>query len=218
MKRERELDEGSFTSGKRGTMKDSYSPKAVLFTGGAGFIGSNVLCHLVPKYPECKFVCLDKLTACSNLKNLSEILDFPNFVFVKGDIATSDLVNHLIGSFNIDNVMHFAAETHVDNSFGNSLVFTKTNVLGTHTLLGVQNYFTRKFGGSSMLVPTRCMESQVPTETEIQSSLPWPLPTHTQHPKPRQNTWFCPMANLSVFLSLSPEETTCMGQNNSRRS
>jgi len=112
-----------------------FLPKSVLFTGGAGFIGSNVLVHLVQAYPECKFVCLDKVTACANVKNFQEILDYPNFIFVKGDIISADLVSHLIRSYNIDTIMHFAAETHVDNSFGNSLVFTKTNVLGTHTLL-----------------------------------------------------------------------------------
>jgi UDP-glucose 4,6-dehydratase len=112
-----------------------YTPKAVLLTGGAGFIGSNVLVHLVQAYPDCKFVCLDKVTDCANVKNFQEILDCPNFTFVKGDILAADLVSHLIQSYGIDTIMHFAAETHVDNSFGNSLVFTKTNVLGTHTLL-----------------------------------------------------------------------------------
>jgi len=116
-------------------MSAAYTPKAVLFTGGAGFIGSNVMVHLVQTYPNCKFVCLDKVTACANVKNFQEILEHPNFTFVKGDICAADLVSHLIRSYNIDTIMHFAAETHVDNSFGNSLVFTKTNVLGTHTLL-----------------------------------------------------------------------------------
>lgn len=113
----------------------TYVPKAVLFTGGAGFIGSNVLVHLVQSYPECNFICLDKVTACANVKNFQEILDYPNFTFVKGDICALDLVSHIIRAYSIDTIMHFAAETHVDNSFGNSLVFTKTNVLGTHTLL-----------------------------------------------------------------------------------
>ena len=118
------------------TLKDmAYIPKSVMLTGGAGFIGSVVLCRLVRLYPEIRFLCLDKLTYCGSVKNFESIRDAPNFVFVKGDILSTDLVNHLLNRYEIDTIMHFAAETHVDNSFGNSLVFTRVNVEGTHVLL-----------------------------------------------------------------------------------
>lgn len=112
-----------------------YDPKVILLTGGAGFIGSCVMVHLVKKYPETQMICLDKLDYCASVKNFEEIQNHKNFRFVRGDITSADLVNHIIGSYKVDTVMHFAAESHVDNSFGNSLGFTHTNVLGTHTLL-----------------------------------------------------------------------------------
>lgn len=115
-----------------------YQPKSVLLTGGAGFIGSNTLVWLVKKYPEIKFVCLDKLAYCASTKNFDEISDqkqYPNFKFVKGDITSADLVNYLMKNEVIDTVMHFAAQTHVDHSFGNSFEFTRSNIFGTHVLL-----------------------------------------------------------------------------------
>lgn len=84
---------------------------------------------------QCKVVCLDKLNYCGNPRNFEEVADCPNFTFVKGDVCDMDLVTHLMSNFKIDTVMHFAAETHVDNSFGQSLAFTRSNVLGTHALL-----------------------------------------------------------------------------------
>lgn len=112
-----------------------YTPHTILVTGGAGFIGSSVLCHLIKKYPNYHYVCLDKLEYCATTANLSEISNFPNFTFIKGDICSIDLVNHIILSQHVDTIIHFAAQTHVDNSFGLALDFTRTNVYGTHVLL-----------------------------------------------------------------------------------
>jgi len=112
-----------------------YTPKVILLTGGAGFIGSNVLIHLGAKYPDYKLICLDKLDVCSSLNNLAPLKNNPQFQFVHGDICSADLVRHLIQANDVDTIMHFASQTHVDNSFGNSLAFTESNVRGTHTLL-----------------------------------------------------------------------------------
>jgi UDP-glucose 4,6-dehydratase len=112
-----------------------YIPKAILFTGGAGFIGSNVLLHLVEAFPSTKFVCIDKLDYCATVNNFREIASHPRFEFVKGDIRSADLIRHLLKTYQIDTILHFAAQTHVDNSFGNSLTFTEANVVGTHVLL-----------------------------------------------------------------------------------
>lgn len=113
----------------------SYTPKNILITGAAGFIASHVANRLIRSYPDYKIVVLDKLDYCSNLKNLRPSQSSPNFKFVKGDIASADLVNYLLITESIDTIMHFAAQTHVDNSFGNSFEFTKNNIYGTHVLL-----------------------------------------------------------------------------------
>jgi UDP-glucose 4,6-dehydratase len=89
----------------------------------------------VKKYPNYCIVNLDKLDYCSSLKNIDSMNSYPNYKFVKGDITSSDLVNYLLTSEDIDTIMHFAAQTHVDNSFGNSITFTQANILGTHVLL-----------------------------------------------------------------------------------
>lgn len=78
---------------------------------------------------------MDRLDYCSCLANLDEIKDAPNFKFVKGNVCSSELVNYVLEAEQIDTVMHFAAQTHVDNSFGNSFQFTQNNIMGTHTLL-----------------------------------------------------------------------------------
>lgn len=105
----------------------------VLITGGAGFIGSNFIHYFLKKYPKTAVVNLDKLTYCGNPENLSGIDTYPNYQFVQGDICNETTVDSLMK--NADAVIHFAAESHVDNSIKDPLIFTKTNVLGTHVLL-----------------------------------------------------------------------------------
>jgi UDP-glucose 4,6-dehydratase len=112
-----------------------YAPKSILVTGGAGFIASHVTVRLVKEYPSYKVVVLDTLEYCGSLENLSEVEGAPNFFFVEGDIKSQDLLRFVLESHAIDTVLHFAAQTHVDNSFGNSLAFSFTNVYGTHSLL-----------------------------------------------------------------------------------
>lgn len=91
--------------------------------------------HLASKYPSYKLICLDKLDVCSSINNFAPLKTNPHFQFVHGDICSADLVRHLIVANDVDTIMHFASQTHVDNSFGNSLHFTESNVKGTHTLL-----------------------------------------------------------------------------------
>ncbi|KAI4316202.1 hypothetical protein L6164_024205 [Bauhinia variegata] len=112
-----------------------YEPKNILLTGAAGFIASHVTTRLIKNYPQYKIVALDKLDYCSTIKNLESCSSSPNFKFIKGDIASVDIVNHLMIEEDIDTIMHFAAQTHVDNSFGNSMEFTYNNIYGTHVIL-----------------------------------------------------------------------------------
>ena len=114
---------------------DDYVPKNILVTGGAGFIASHVVMLLVKKYPQYKIVNFDRLDYCSCIENLDEIKAYPNYKFVQGNICSSDLVNYVLEAEAIDTIMHFAAQTHVDNSFGNSFQFTQNNIMGTHVLL-----------------------------------------------------------------------------------
>lgn len=116
-------------------MGETYEPKNILITGAAGFIASHVCNRLIRNHPSYNIVVLDKLDYCSSLKNLIPSRPSPRFKFIKGDVASPDLVNFVLLTESIDTIMHFAAQTHVDNSFGNSFEFTRNNIYGTHVLL-----------------------------------------------------------------------------------
>ena len=105
----------------------------LLVTGGAGFIGSNFIHYMLKAHPDYEIVNLDALTYAGNLENLKELEGNPNYKFVKGDITDYDLVDSLVKE--VDAIVHFAAESHVDRSILNSDAFVKTNVNGTHVLL-----------------------------------------------------------------------------------
>ncbi|MFA5142548.1 MAG: dTDP-glucose 4,6-dehydratase [Candidatus Omnitrophota bacterium] len=107
--------------------------KRLLITGGAGFIGSNFIRHLLTKYDGCRITNLDKLTYCGNLENLKDAAKNKRYKFVKGDIADDKLVRRLVKGCDI--IINFAAETHVDRSITDPHSFVRTNVFGTHTLL-----------------------------------------------------------------------------------
>lgn len=109
--------------------------KTILITGGAGFIGSHVVRLLVNKYLDYKIVNLDALTYAGNLENLTDIEKAPNYTFIKGDITNENFINSLFSDYKFDNVIHLAAESHVDRSIEDPLAFVKTNVIGTMILL-----------------------------------------------------------------------------------
>ncbi len=111
--------------------------KTILITGGAGFIGSNFVPYFCQKYPDYKIINLDKLTYAGNLDNLKECATMPNYNFVQGDICDRALINKLFKEHDIKGVIHFAAESHVDNSIKNPGAFIKTNIEGTFTLLDI---------------------------------------------------------------------------------
>lgn len=117
----------------------------ILVTGGAGFIGSNFIKHMVSKYPKYHILCYDKLTYAGNLDRLDSTDGLISY-FVEGDICNEEFLDWVIDETKIDTIVNFAAETHVDNSIESSDEFIKTNINGTHTLLKMlHKYEIKKF-------------------------------------------------------------------------
>jgi dTDP-glucose 4,6-dehydratase len=112
----------------------------ILITGGCGFIGSNFINYMVPKYPSINFYNIDKLDYCASISNVL-VSNFPNYKFFKCDINDRNFVDFILNTFNIDSIIHFAAQSHVDTSFDNSIQYTIDNVMGTHSLLDAAKRF-----------------------------------------------------------------------------
>lgn len=124
--------------------KRTHHPEAVLVTGGAGFIGANFLHRMVPRYPDVQFVNLDALTYAGNLMSLQALEGAANYHFVQGDITDLDFLFSLFEAHRFTTVVHFAAESHVDRSIMDPLLFIRTNTIGTAALLEAarRNWFT----------------------------------------------------------------------------
>ena len=107
----------------------------LLVTGGAGFIGSCFVRHELKKHPDYKIINLDALTYCGNIENLKDVEGRENYTFVKADICDKEAISKIFAENDIDRVVHFAAESHVDRSIRNPEIFVQTNVLGTAVML-----------------------------------------------------------------------------------
>ncbi len=143
----------------------------LLVTGGAGFIGSNLIRYLLAEHTDIEVVNLDLLTYAGNLDNLRDVEDDPRYRFVQGDICDAALVGELLGD--VDGVMHLAAESHVDRSIVDGAPFVRTNVVGTHTLLS-----------GCLAAPHAIRFVQVSTD-EVYGELPWRDPAEPDADAPR---------------------------------
>jgi len=143
----------------------------LLVTGGCGFIGSNFVNYYFHKNPNVKIINLDALYYCASVENVKpEIRNSDRYIFIQGNLCSMDLLKHILESYKIDTVVHFAAQSHVQNSFDDSLQYTNDNVLGTHTLLeSVKKYgnlkkfihiSTDEVYGESMLEETEAKKNE----------------------------------------------------------
>ena len=112
-----------------------HEAKNMLVTGGAGFIGSNFIRHVLSQHSNIHIINIDQLTYAGSLYNLRALPNAERHQFVQGDICNMTLVKHLLESHNIDTIVHFAAESHVDRSIHSPRSFIESNVVGTFTLL-----------------------------------------------------------------------------------
>jgi len=149
---------------------------SLLVTGGAGFIGANFVHYWLRSHPSERIVVLDSLTYAGNVSSLQSVTNWSDFRFAKGDIRNTELVEHLLRQENIDTIVHFAAESHVDRSILSPDTFIQTNVLGTHSLLAA----ARKVWLKSNSVPHRF--HHVSTDEVYGSLGPDDPPFHEQTP------------------------------------
>ena len=163
----------------------------IIVTGGAGFIGSNFIFHMLKKYPDYRIICLDCLTYAGNLSTLAPVMDNPNFRFVKESITDREAVYKLFEEEHPDMVVNFAAESHVDRSIENPEVFLHTNIIGTAVLMDA----CRKYGITSVIIrfpPMKCMVTCLWTARTYSSPrrLPFTPAVPTALPKLALTFWY----------------------------
>lgn len=124
------------TTYQKNESKTLYKPKNILVTGGCGFIGSNFINHYFQKNKDVRIINMDAMYYCADTKNVKQsIRNSDQYTFIKGNLCSQDLVNHILKFYDIETVIHFAAQSHVQNSFEDSLRYTSDNIVATHTLL-----------------------------------------------------------------------------------
>jgi dTDP-glucose 4,6-dehydratase len=161
----------------------SYTPKKMLVTGGAGFIGSNFVRHVLATEADIHIVNLDLLTYAGNLANLENLAAPERHTFVPGDICDRSLVDRLLRQYAIDTIVHFAAESHVDRSITGPAEFVRTNVIGTFTLLeAARSYWQIEQGLTSEQIMVSRRFHHISTDEVYGSLSPDAAPFTETHP------------------------------------
>lgn len=151
----------------------------IIVTGGAGFIGSNFIFHMLKIYPDYRIVCLDKLTYAGNLSTLKPVMEIPNFRFVKADICDRTAEYQLFEEEYPDIIVNFAAESHMDCSIENPSIFLETNIMGTAVLMdacrryGITRYHQVSTDEVYGDLPLDCPDLFFTEETPIHTSSPY---------------------------------------------
>ena len=156
--------------------KSVFQSKNILVTGAAGFIGCNYVRMMLDKYSDINIISFDKLTYAGSLDNLHDVIDNPRHTFIKGDICDRELIANILREREIDTIVHFAAESHVDNSIAGPEVFFQTNVMGTLTLIDeARKYWQDNMGWDE----TQCRFHHVSTD-EVYGTLGKDDPAFTE--------------------------------------
>ncbi len=155
---------------------ESFQPQSMLITGAAGFIGANFVRLMQAQYPDMTLVSYDKLTYAGNLENLAGTFEVDNHHFIQGDITDAKQVADTLRTYQIDTIVHFAAESHVDNSIARPQCFVETNVLGTFILLEQAREYWQEVCGWG---PTQCRFHHVSTD-EVYGTLDLHDPAFTE--------------------------------------
>lgn len=148
--------------------------KSILVTGGMGFIGSNFVSFFMKKYQEYYVINLDLLTYAASTENIEETAKLPHYKFIRGDVSNRELIEFIFKEYDIRGVIHFAAESHVDNSIKNPEVFIQTNINGTFTLLDVAYRYWMESPFVYKQEYINCRFHHISTD-EVYGSLPFPL-------------------------------------------
>ncbi len=178
-----------------------FARMTILITGGAGFIGSHLIRHLVQNYPDYLFVNLDAMTYAAELSRLTAVKDAPNYRFVKGNINDSSVVEQVFTTYQIKAVIHLAAESHVDQSIDGPMPFANTNIIGTMNLLNTCRSIGKKnptigFITSVQMRSMGLWEKKVFLTNKALINLDHPM----RHRKQVQIIWFAPMEKPMVCL------------------
>ncbi len=168
-------------------MQMTFNPKSILVTGSAGFIGSNFVRYMLKNDEQLRIISLDKLTYAGSLDNLQGLESAQRHIFVEGDICDRKLVDQLLEKYTVDSIIHFAAESHVDNSIATPGVFIQTNVIGTFTLLEASRNYWDKNGWTE----NQCRFHHISTD-EVYGTL------HNNDPAFTESTAYAPNSPYSA--------------------